>query len=211
MTISLARAYYADSAVEYDEDDIEVYSYGLQMFIAPFLSVLFVLVLGFCIGKFFETAAFLAAFISLRPSAGGYHAKTHLRCFSGLLVVYGLHLAVLYLTPATPVYQLSLLLLVVSTFPVLKYAPVADANKPIGPIQRKQLRKRSIEVFLIQAAIIAGMGIFGLVSSYVGIRIMEGIPYILLSFALGQLTASGSLVAAVIRNAICGESSACEQ
>ena len=190
ITLSLARSYYADSGLEYDEGDIEVYSYGLQMFLATVFDILFVLVLGLCIGKFFETAVFLAAFISLRSSAGGYHAKDYLRCLAGLLVVYGLHLAILILTPAALTNHLSLIFLAISIFPILKFAPVEDANKPIGPIQRKTFRKRSVVTLAIQAVIIVGISIFGV------------IPYILLSFAMGLLTASGSLVAVIIRNSI---------
>jgi len=198
MTLSLARAYYDENGAEYDEDDIEVYSYRLQMFLAPLFDVLFVLTAGLIIGRFFETIAFLAAFIVLRSSAGGYHAKTFFRCFLGLLVIYGLHLVILYLTPVTLVYQLSIAIIAISIFPILKYAPIADANKPIGPIQSELYRKRSVVILLVQSTLIVGVSIFGIATSHTGIVVAEIFPYILLSFAIGQLTASGTLVAAII-------------
>jgi accessory gene regulator B len=197
MTLSLARAYYAQSGVEYDEDDIEVYSYGLQIFLSSVLEVLAVLIIGLCIGRFFETIAFFVSFISLRSGAGGYHAKTYLRCFFGLLVVYGLHIGVLIITPVSVSYYVPLLILTLSVFPILRYAPVADPNKPIGPIQRKAFRRRSLVMLLIQIVIILAGSAFGIATSHTG----EVIPYILLSFAIGQLTASGSLIAAKIQNA----------
>ena len=195
VTESLARTIYDD------EDDIELYAYGLQIFLSNVLELLFVVVLGLCIGRLFETIAFLGAFITLRTGAGGYHAKTFFRCFLGLLFVYGLHLAILSLTPVYWIYYLCLLLMVISIFPILKYAPVADPNKPIGPIQRKCFRKRSVVVFLIQAAIIVAMCGFGIAAANLGIYIADTIQYVLLSFVIGLATASGSVVAARIQNA----------
>jgi hypothetical protein len=59
------------------------------------------------------------------------------------------------------------------------------------------MRRKSIVTLSIQTAIIVGMSVFGIVTSHTG----EVLPYILLSFAIGQLTASGSLIAAKIQNA----------
>ena len=57
-------------------------------------------------------------------------------------------------------------------------------------------------MLLIQATIIVGTSILGIVAHHAEIGIAEIIPYILLSFAIGQLTASGSLVAAIAHNRI---------
>ena len=39
------------------------------------------LIIGLIFGKFFEAAVFIVAYCSLRSFAGGYHAKTPLRCY----------------------------------------------------------------------------------------------------------------------------------
>ena len=200
MTLSLARTYYAGSGIEYDEDDVELYSYGLQTFLEPVIEIATVLIISLLAGRFFETVAFLGAFCVLRFYAGGYHAKNFSRCFMGLLVVYGLLLSTLNLAPLTAMlmYQLSLVIVVISIVPILRYAPVAHINKPIGPITRKQFRKRSIVILATEALIIVGASVYGIAIHHAGYSIAGIIPYILLSFAVGLLTASGSLVTAVL-------------
>ena len=184
----LAQFFYANSGVEYDDGDIEVYSYGLQLLLSSVFEISAVLILGLCIGRLFETVAFFSGFIPLRLYAGGYHAKTHFRCFMVLLATYLIFLTVLYITPIEMANHTAIVLVCVSAFSILKLAPIADANKPIGPIQHKEYRRKSVSIYFFQAIIIAGISIAGV------------FPYIALSLAVGQLTVAGSLAAAKLIN-----------
>ena len=152
MTLSLARAYYAQSGTEYDEDDIEVYSYGLQIFLSNVFEVLAVLIIGLCIGRFFETVAFFVSFISLRSGAGGYHAKTYLRCFLGLLVVYGLHIGVLMLTPTAVIFYVPLGILALSVFPILRYG-VLNIGDEISISSVRLAGQTKSEFFNVEAVV----------------------------------------------------------
>jgi len=198
MAISLAQSFYAQSGNKYDEDDIELYAYGLVSFLSTIFEIFAVLLWGIIVGRMFETISFFVSFIPLRSFAGGYHARTIPRCFLILLIIYALNLAVIRYTPYSLTNYVSLMFLSISAFPILKYSPVADVNKPIGPIQRKEFRKKSLIIFFSQALIIVIVGGFCMITSKYGLVIAEKIPYICLSFAIGQLTASGSLVAAKI-------------
>ena len=201
LTLNLAQTFYTNNDIEYDEGDVEVYAYGLELFLSAVLEVLAVLVLGILLGRVFETIAFFAAFIPLRSYAGGYHAKTHLGCFFVLLVIYALILSVLHTIPPELISHVAIFCVGLSTYPILNFAPLADANKPIGPLQRKKFKKKSVFIFLIQAIIIMGLSGFIMISAMRGIEIAIIVPYICLSLALGQLSSSGSLLFAKIRNA----------
>ena len=158
---NMAQTYYTNCDEPYDEGDIEVYAYGLEIFLSSVLEVFATLLLGLFMGKFFETIAFFAAFIPLRSLAGGYHAKTNLRCFAGLLVIYAIFLGILYFTPIEIMSYMALAFALISALPVLILAPLPDKNKPIGPIQRVTLRKQSVIVYCVQAVIIVGFALNG--------------------------------------------------
>jgi len=186
----MALSFYSSSGEIYDDGDVEVYAYGAELLISSVLQILTVLILGLIIQRRLETVVFLAGFIPLRVFAGGYHAKTHLRCFLGLLFVYAVFLTVLHIIPLEMIVELSLIFTVVSFFPIWIYAPLEDVNRPIGEIQGKKFRKSSLVVYFVQASIIVTLSILGL------------IPYIILSFACGQLAVTISLLVADIKNRV---------
>jgi len=188
MATNMAYFYYESNGTPYDEDEAEVIVYGMELLISTILEALAILAIGIIAGKTLETLAFFAAFMPLRLNAGGYHAKTHLKCFCGVLMIYAAFLLIQFLVPLWMVSNLLLIITFVSAIPIFLLAPLPDKNKPIGPIQRKKFRKTSLIIYFIQAAII-------ILLSFTGI-----IPYIALGFAVGQLSASGSIVAAAIRD-----------
>lgn len=62
--------------------------YGAELLVDNALKIIFLLVLGFVLGKGLESAVFLLAFCSLRFKAGGYHAKTGWGCALCMLIVW---------------------------------------------------------------------------------------------------------------------------
>ena len=188
MATNIAHFFSSNSDVPLDKDDIEVYAYGTELLLASVLETLALLALGIFFHKTLETLVFFSAFMPLRSYAGGYHAKTHLRCFCGMLMIFAAFLAFQVFTPIGMIKYILLVSTFVSAFPIFILAPVPNPNRPIGVIERKKFRKSSLIVYLIQAVII------------VGLSIAEIIPYITLGFAFGQLSASVSLVAAKVGN-----------
>ena len=91
-----------------------------------------------------------------------------------------------------------MLIVIISSAPILKFAPVADANKPIGSIQHRNFRKKSLSILIAQSSSVIALSIFSIILSFCELNFFEKSPYICLSFAIGQLSASGSLVAAKI-------------
>lgn len=64
-----------------DDDDIEVYVYGLLTFLYTLLPLIVLLIIALLFGKLCEMLSWVIAFLYLRKYAGGYHAKTPTNCF----------------------------------------------------------------------------------------------------------------------------------
>ncbi len=69
------------------EEDAEIYIYGINQIFVSVLNVSSALIIGLILGMFLESIIFMAAYIPLRSFAGGYHAKTPLRCYFTSLTI----------------------------------------------------------------------------------------------------------------------------
>lgn len=106
------------------EEDAEIYIYGINQILVSVLNVSSALIIGLIFGVFFEIAVFMAAYIPLRSFAGGFHAKTPLRCyiFSVMMLII-VSIAFKYLSIAAWMYYA---VLAVSFVIVLILSPVED-------------------------------------------------------------------------------------
>lgn len=64
-----------------DEEQIEVYVYGLLSFVYTWIPLGILCVIAVCCGCFFEMLLWNLCFISFRNYAGGYHAPHPALCF----------------------------------------------------------------------------------------------------------------------------------
>ncbi len=60
---------------------MQVYIYGINQILVSVFNVSSALIIRLVFGAFFKIAVFMAANILLRIFAGGYHAKTPLKCY----------------------------------------------------------------------------------------------------------------------------------
>lgn len=70
------------------ESENMVICYGAKLLFENCLKLLVLFVIGFAIGKGYETIIFLVVFCGLRTQAGGYHAKTGTGCALCMLAVW---------------------------------------------------------------------------------------------------------------------------
>jgi accessory gene regulator B len=68
-----------------EQADEDIYEYGLELLISTILNMAVILGSAAIIGKLPQSLALLIVIIPLQSFGGGYHAKTHLRCF---LIMY---------------------------------------------------------------------------------------------------------------------------
>lgn len=170
------------------KDDKNICSYGLDILISSVAEVTAILIISLLVNNFRETAVFFAAFIPLRIFAGGYHAKTRMRCFFVSLAVYAVFSVVVRTIPAGKYSLLSIISAPISLAIVLAFAPVVHKNKSASENERKIYRDKSIRICLVESAVI-----------FLAVYIFKSSCFAV-SAALGQLAVTLSMLAAVIKN-----------
>lgn len=172
------------------EEDIEVYAYGLELVLSSAISTLLVIVVSLLFLKPLAWLFFLLSFIPIRLTAGGYHAKSHLQCFIVFTIAYAFFMAgaVLGAALVTPIILIGIS--AISVLIILLLAPLQSESKPMSGEELHRNRRRSV---LISLAF--------LVVTAIGFLTGPWLMWALTLFALGQLGAALSLLAAkVIRH-----------
>ncbi|QUI21408.1 cyclic lactone autoinducer peptide [Vallitalea pronyensis] len=137
------------------EDDIEVYNYGFEIIISSLLIFLGMMTLGIVFKCIIEVIIFMAFFCLLRIQAGGYHAKTHLQCFSffALSCFFAIVISRLLLGYDKN-YVIMMLVLIESCIIIMSYAPVDTENKPLNDSEKINYKSKSIVTVVVQTSII---------------------------------------------------------
>lgn len=68
--------------------NIDVATYGIELLISSAVNLIFVMLVG---GHFFGTFAtfvFVLSFCPIRQFAGGFHARSHMKCTVGFLILF---------------------------------------------------------------------------------------------------------------------------
>lgn len=132
-------------------EDAEVYIYGINQILAYVLNASSSLIIGLIFGVTFEIIIFMAAYIPLRSFAGGYHAKTPLRCYIfSVIMLIVVSIGLKYLSVSEWVYYAVLL---VSVLGILVLSPVEDRNKPLDEIEHKVYKKRTVFIAAAELAV----------------------------------------------------------
>lgn len=134
-----------------DDDNREIYQYGLEQIFTTALNILTTLVLGIIFGKIYQGIVFVVAFMTLRSYSGGYHASTSIRCyiFSVISIVAGL--SVMKLVEVNRF--VCLVLLILSSIIILVLSPIETVNKPLDEIEKIIYKKKVIFVWSIEVCI----------------------------------------------------------
>ena len=127
-------------------DDREIYEYGFELLIADLINFSAILLIGGLAGQLWYSVLYLLIFVGLRSFCGGYHAKTHLRCHICTIGAYLLFmLCNMWLSPDNAILLLGENLL--ASVPVVLFAPIPHANKPLTDAVRKKNRRFSIVLY----------------------------------------------------------------
>lgn len=115
---------------------------------------MFLTIVGLITGRLLETVLFAVSFLPLRSSCGGYHAKTHLKCFITLAIVYVLFLILLALV-TSPILALATIAMTMFALPILFFmSPVEHENNPLEKEDRKKLTLKSQYISLAISVLI---------------------------------------------------------
>jgi accessory gene regulator B len=135
-----------------DEEDKALYQYGLEQGTLILAFVLTTMILGFLFQLFCESIFFFVAYSVLRMQAGGYHAKTKVRCyFISVLLIAGV-LGVIAFVPY--VKEIVLYISILATVIILFLAPVETENKPLDEIEIAVYKNRTRGVLLVELCLL---------------------------------------------------------
>jgi accessory gene regulator B len=138
----------------------ELCRYGIQQIFMTLLNVSVTLAIALLMNMLAESVLFMAAYISLRRYAGGYHSRTPLRCcvFSGVMMAVVLS-AIRFIEFSAVV---CLVVAAISAVVIVLLSPVADANKPLDEVERKVYRRRALIILSVELLIVVGLIASGL-------------------------------------------------
>lgn len=131
-----------------EESSRAIYEYGLYLFILTMLNVTTALTLGALLQVFWPTCLFLLFFMPLRQYAGGYHAKTSLRCY--FLSTGAMLASQLMFRFWLPEKEISVALFLGASVLVWLLAPVPALTKPLSSPEYRAYRKRARLVLAVQ-------------------------------------------------------------
>ncbi|MBR5514144.1 MAG: accessory gene regulator B family protein [Ruminococcus sp.] len=170
-------------------EDEEVYEYGLQLLLSTVFNGVIALTLAIISGTVLQCVCYLAVFVLLRKSAGGYHAKTHFGCCCILAVVLSLFIMFIKFVPNEAYGIVATIAVAFSVVIILMFAPLEHENKPIIDRDKNRLRKISV-IYAV------------LFTLLVFVLLIAKLKMIMICVALGMFTASGSVLVAVIEKKI---------
>ncbi len=135
-----------------EENDKDIYIFGVYQGAILLLNICTALIIGVALNMLFEIVIYLICFLPLRIYAGGYHAKTQLRCyimssFTTAIILLGIQ----FLQQQESI--LEFMGFVVSFGIIWRFAPVADANKPLLEKEQVSYQKKVRKVLLLLTGI----------------------------------------------------------
>ncbi|KAF5053177.1 regulator protein B [anaerobic digester metagenome] len=136
------------------EDDKDIYVFGVYQGAILLLNICTALLIGVALNMLLEIVIYLICFLPLRIFAGGYHAKTQLRCyimssFTTVIILLGIQ----FLQQQESIWEF--LSYFVSFGIIWRFAPVADGNKPLLEKEQVNYQKKVRKVLLLLTGIAA--------------------------------------------------------
>lgn len=168
-----------------NNEDKEIYSFGINRVLTIFLNVVTTLVLGLIYGQIFGVMLFFIAFILLRSYSGGYHASTPIKCYvlTVLLITAILSVMNFVYLHRYVCFGLSLL----SGIIIIILSPSEAKNKPLDEIERIIYKRKTVSFLCIEVIIII---------------VSIGLNYIVISYAL-MLAIVTTAISLIVSNVRC--------
>lgn len=118
-----------------NSEDKELYTYGLRQGALMLLNILTILIVGKIFGMMWQSVVFMVTYIPLRTYAGGYHARTQLKCYiSSVVLIVAVLLAIRFI-PWTNLIMITIS--IISGLIIYILSPMEDSNKPLDAAEVK--------------------------------------------------------------------------
>ncbi len=142
------------------EEDKDIYSYGLKQGVIMLLQTFSVLLVGIIWGMWWQSVLFIFSYTPLRLSSGGIHAGRQWLCFICTVLHAVAVLLIIRYVQCSDV--LIVAAIAVSTLVILFLAPIEDRNKPFDDTERIIFKKRTRIMLAIELTAVLIFILFGL-------------------------------------------------
>ncbi|MCR1898495.1 accessory gene regulator B family protein [Irregularibacter muris] len=132
-------------------EDKDLYIYGLKQGVFILLNIFTIIGMGLILGMLWQSFVLMLVYIPLRSYAGGYHAKTPLKCYLFSIVMLWVALLGIRLIPWTNFTSLMVSFCAGSI--IFFLAPVEDSNKPLDEVEKKIYKKRSRILLIVSIGV----------------------------------------------------------
>ena len=141
-TVSNHIAVYLDKNLATNQDNSEIYAYGLEILLGAVIKLFIVFLLGWIFNVFGLTLIVLITYAAFRCFGGGAHMSTYLKCLLlGTTVVVGLGILSQFNLATHLLSILAIFTLVFALFVCLKWVP-GDTEKNLFRTGRFEIGKR---------------------------------------------------------------------
>ena len=148
---SMAHFFVAQNVAKSEYE--EVYAYGAEILLSTIINGCIAVTIAILTKTIIPSSVFLAVFIVMRRTAGGYHAGTHIGCIAILIIVHIAFVIIIKNISADTSVVYSIGSIILSPLSVYIFAPVEHPNKPLKELERNILRKKAVVYVTIITAI----------------------------------------------------------
>ena len=123
-------------------EDKEIYKYAVNIILSSLIHIATVMIIGLCFNLFIESLVFYFSFIAIRKFAGGYHAKTPVRCY---LFSFASNIIILFLVKwLSSINTLFIFIFIIfellCVVLILLISPLDTENNPLTGQEKKMYR-----------------------------------------------------------------------
>ena len=169
------------------EEERELYLYGFDITFYTIWSTAALLLIGLLLRQFWASVIIVSGFYTFQATGGGYHAKTHLRCFLTMVVGLLVGFSAVFIKDH---YILLWILLGIGALLLLLVPLVLHPNKSYLEAERKRLTIKSIMVTLSVLACVVVLNVFWdrMLYAFSAVFFLAGISRIAGKIAYGRST-----------------------
>ncbi|KOR26000.1 accessory gene regulator ArgB-like protein [Clostridium sp. FAM 1755] len=166
-----------------EREDKDLYTYGFHQGFLIIFNILTAIAIGLLFKMVWESLVFLMTYIPLRSYAGGYHARTPLRCY-----MFSLIIIIMVLLGIKFIYWNSIICIIVTFCAasiIFALQPVEDENKPLDKKERVVYKKRTKSILLVLIGI--GLVFWFFDNEQISITIIMALFVIAFMLILGKI------------------------
>ena len=140
------------------KEQLTVYTYCFEFLLSILLFWTSIFLLAWVTNSIIPTLFYYVTFYIFRTAIGGYHAKTHLRCYILSMLTFSLFLIISHVLQIFSVHMFfTLPLLILSWILILRYAPIEHSNRLFTSQEYLKFRKRSRILLAAFSVVILGL------------------------------------------------------